>query len=218
MERLGVPGRALPVGARARRSLESGPERSWTSRGLSVRGFRRRDQPAHVQRGWRQHDPLHGDLDSPRSVRLPGADTRRRRRRLADLLRGSAALLRAGRHRPGRFRARRRSRLPARLAAAAPTAPDRGDGAEGRGGDEPARLALVAGDECDRVAPARSPGPMRAACDVSERVSVRREGLDRPDALARCAPARSPARHGRSRARDRARPARPGARRGLRGP
>ena len=54
-----------------------------------------RDQPAHVQRRRRQHDPLHRDLDAARPVRLPRANARRRRRRLADLVRGSAPLLRA---------------------------------------------------------------------------------------------------------------------------
>ena len=112
---------------------------------------------------------------------------RRRGRRLAVPLRGPAAVLRAHRRRDGRGRSRGRSRLSARCAAADAAASDRKGRPQGRGGDEPARLALVAGHERDRsrpygrLAPARGEARARAGCPEGAKAST--DITHWPDAL-----------------------------------
>ena len=160
-ERLRVPGQPAGVGARDVAALASRPEPAHPRRRLPGRGHRRRDPAADVLGRGRLDAALRRALPPPAAVRLPGPDAGRRGRRLADHLRRPAAVLRAHRHRPRRLRPRRRSGAAARRRAAAAAAPHQRVRAQGGGGHERARLALVAGAERDRVARLPQPAALR---------------------------------------------------------
>ena len=83
-------------------------------------------------------------------------------RRLAHLLRGDEAVLRADRPGDADLRHDRRPQLPARPAAAPAAAPDRCDRASGRRGHERAQLALVAGRARDPLGGGGQPRRLRA--------------------------------------------------------
>ena len=63
------------------------PQHPRAARGLSDQRRQLADQGREFQRRRRQHDLLHRAFPAPASVRFPGQDARRRRRRLADRLR-----------------------------------------------------------------------------------------------------------------------------------
>ncbi len=154
-------------------------------------------------------------LPAPAAVRLPRPHAGRCRRRLADHLRRPAAVLRAHRSRPRRLGPRRRSGAATRRRAAAAAAPHQRVRAQGGGGHERARLALVAGPERDRVARLPQPAALRPLRHLRDRLPARRQGQRRPDALARGDQARSAAGDRRPRPRGHRRRGRPRPRRHL---
>ena len=98
-ERSRLPGRQGRVGARRRRAVQPEPERQAASRRLPARGLGLADHAGDVQRGRREHRALLRPVGAAAPAGLQAADAARARRRLADLLRGDEAVLRA--HRPG---------------------------------------------------------------------------------------------------------------------
>ena len=115
----------------------------------------------------------------------------RNRRRLAHLLRGDEAVLRADRPGDADLRHGRRPELPARAAAAPAAAPDRADRAEGGRGDERAQLALVARGARDPLRGRRQPRRLRAHGHLHVGLPGGREELHRHDHVAA-----SPSQHG----------------------
>ena len=155
----------------------------------------------------RQHDPLERAFPALPPVRLPRAQPRRRRRRLADRLRGAGAVLRPERPHDGRGRARRRSRPIRRSRRAADAAASRSTrsarpsraastGSAGTGGRRTApssRATTTAGAPASTAARATS-----AARTARRRAPTSPTGPRRSRLGAR-------ARHARPRARDHAR-------------
>ena len=193
-----VPGAATGVRAAGAQAVGPQPERPRLAGGLPGQRGRLRHRDADVQRRRRQPDPVRRRLVAAASVGLLRAHAGRRGRRLADQLRGPAALLRADRRRVRRLRARRRPRLPGAVRAALPAAADRRRRAEGRARAHPARLALVAGHQLGAVGPrARTPAPARsgaAACGAVPRARRRAPTTPTGSRRSPTAPSSSPAR------------------------
>ena len=141
------------------------------------------DQGGELQRRRRLDRDVHRAFSAPASLRLPGADARRRRRRLADRLRHAGAVLRRERPHDGRLGPGRRSRLsadqPADAAAAA--RPIRRAVCEG---DEQARLALVAVGHHGRDDGLRGAGALHQSRPLHAGLRAGRQGLDRHHLLA----------------------------------
>src|SRR5262249_4088671 len=126
------------------------------------------DRAAHVQRRGRQHDPLERPLPPLPPVRLPRAEPRRRRRRLAHRLRDARAVLRPERPHDGRGGGRPRAPPPparpprAAPPPAAPPGPGGSAGLAGHGGprdsptpppDSAGRRACITCGPCDLGCP-----------------------------------------------------------------
>ena len=135
------------------------------------------------RRRWRQR-PVQRAVAADAAGRLPGAQHRRRRRRLADPLRRPAAVLRGD---GPRLRGVRPRRQPPVSAGGGPTAAavaDRPARAPRRPCPRPPRMALVAAAERHPLVRLRRPEPVCPARLVRLRVQRGRQGLDRRHALA----------------------------------
>ena len=155
----GVPEQRPRLGNAPVQRVPVEPEPPQARGRLSHQRRRLADRHPQFQCRRRQHDPLFGALPALPPVGFPGEDTRRRRRRLADRLLGTRALLRRERPQHRRLGSRRGSGHPVPRAAAA----TRADGAHGRGhgtGLQQAWLALVAVGHGHRDARLQRPRPV----------------------------------------------------------
>ena len=193
-----VPGAADRVRAAGPQAVGPQPERPRAARGLPGQRGRLRHRDADVQRRRRQPDPLRRRLVAAAPVGLLRPHAGRRGRRLADQLRGPAALLRADRRRVRRLGARRRPRLPGAVRAALPAAADRPRRAEGRPRPHPARLALVARHQLGALRQRPGAAGLRAvghaACGAARRARRRAPTTRTGARRSPTAPSSSPAR------------------------
>ena len=130
--------------ARRYADFDISPNRRGARHRLSGQRRQLADEGRQLQRRRRRHDPLHRAFPAHASVRLPGADARRRGRRLADRLLDARAVLRRERPHDGRRRAWRAIPAYPPHEPADAAAPARQDRHALRAGAEQARLALVA--------------------------------------------------------------------------
>ncbi len=191
----GLPGQQARLGAEGAQGLGDQPEPARPRPGLPDRRGRHPGLAADVQRGRRLDDHLRRRLAAGPAVRFPRPLARWRRRRLADRLLRTAAVLLPDRPAVRRLRSARRPGLSARHrgrpdAAAA----DRLGRAQGRARPDETGLALVAGVQLDQLdAVRRSPG-VRPAQYLPVRLQRGRQGLHGPDPLAQGDRARRAAR------------------------
>ena len=178
-DRADYPGPKPDWELQAMQAVGARPERPRGSGRLPDRRLGVRHRAADVQRRRRLDGALRRRLAAPDAVRLPRQLARRRRRRLAPLVRGARAVLRPHRApgrrrrlrgRPGLSRGRR---PPAAPAAARP----RRDGCRARA--RPARLALVARAVRDPLGAVRGAPPVRAVGLVHAGMPGGRQGVDR---------------------------------------
>ena len=186
LDRADYPGNKLDWELKARKDWATSPNIRGLPAGLPDRRGRHAGLAAHVQRGRRLDDHLRRGLAAGATVRLPRPLARRRRRRLADRLLRAAAVLLSDRSRLRRVRPARRPGLPAgHRGRADAAAADRGGRAEGRPRPHQARLALVAGVQLDQLGRLRRPPAVRPAEHLPVGLQRGRQGLDRPDPLAK---------------------------------
>ena len=208
------PGNKLDWELHQRKSWATSPNIRGLATGLPHRRGRHARVAAHVQRGRRLDAHLRRRLATRPAQRLPSAEPRRDRRRLADRLLRAAALLLSDRPRLRRQRPARRPGLSAgpRGRADAATA-DRCGRAQDRPRSHQARLALVAGVQLDQLHALRRPPAVRPTQHLPVGLQRGRQGLDRPDPLAQGDRQRRPARHRCPRPTHRDQRRRPGDRR-----
>ena len=148
--------------------------------------------PRELQRSRRWHRALQRSVAAPPPFELPHGLGARRRRRLAALVRGAAALLRGDRPAVRRLGPRRQPGVPARRRSPATAPAHRAHRARARPRPRTPRMALVAGVQRDRSPPSTT--AVTSACNAASCGSGCNEGAKAstdvtPLAASRSAPA-----------------------------
>ena len=218
LDRADYPGDKLDWELKARKDWATSPNIRGLAQDYPIVEDDTAGLAAHVQRGRRLHDHLRGRVAAGPPIRLPRPLARRHRRRLADRLLRTAAVLLPDRPPVRRVGSAGRPGLSARRGGRADAAaPDRIGRAEGGPRADEAGLALVAGVQLDQLDAVRRPAPVRPAEHLPVGLQRGRQGLDRPDPLAegdrpgRAARDRAPASAASRPTREASRPARPGS-------